>query len=81
MNTRPGDVGTGVEVLNTVRLHDEFVYKRYKDASTQQEFTTFEENTLTEVSKYFPDIQNSGVAEHTFKRTKRAFGFYARQAK
>ena len=64
MNTRPGDVGTGVEVLNTTRLHDEFVYKRYKDASTQQEFTNFEEKTLTEVSKYFPDIQNSGVAEY-----------------
>ena len=63
--TYPGDIGTGSEVATVVRIHDEFVYRRYTSASMQQEFTNFEESTLTEVSKYFPPSEKlSGV---TFK--------------
>ncbi len=62
--TTPGDIGTGSEVLNVTRIHDEFVYKRFTSASMQQEFTDFEETTLTEVSKYFPDIAGNGVSKY-----------------
>lgn len=62
--TQPGDIGTGAEVYNVVRIHDEFVYKRLNAASTQQQFTDFEETTLTEVSKYYPDISKQGVAKY-----------------
>jgi len=62
--TTPGDIGTGSEVVNVTRIHDEFVYKRLNSASTQSQFTDFEESTLTEVSKYFPDISGSGVSSY-----------------
>ncbi len=62
--TYPGDIGTGSEVATVVRIHDEFVYRRYTSASMQQEFTNFEESTLIEVSKYFPDISGSGVSTY-----------------
>lgn len=62
--TSPGDIGTGAEVLNVTRIHDEFVYKRLTSASMQKEFTDFEESTLTEVSKYFPDIAKTGVTTY-----------------
>jgi flagellar hook-associated protein 1 FlgK len=64
MYTSPGDIGTGAEVLNVTRIHDEFVYKRFTSASMQKEFTDFEESTLTEVSKYFPDIAKTGVSKY-----------------
>lgn len=62
--TQPGDIGTGAEVYNVVRIHDEFVYKRLNAASTQKQFTDFEETTLVEVSKYYPDISKQGVAKY-----------------
>lgn len=62
MSSQPGDIGTGSEVLNVTRIHDEFVYRRLNTSSTQKEFADFEETTLTEVSKYFPDIQGTGIA-------------------
>lgn len=62
--TQPGDIGTGVEAYNVTRIHDEFVYKRLNAASTQQQFTDFEETTLTEVSQYYPDISKQGVAQY-----------------
>lgn len=62
--TSPGDIGTGSEVASVVRIHDEFVYRRFTSASMQQEFTDFEESTLVEVSKYFPDIAGSGVSKY-----------------
>jgi flagellar hook-associated protein 1 FlgK len=62
--TTPGDIGTGSEVVNVTRIHDEYVYKRLNSASTQKEFTDFEESTLVEVSKYFPDIAGNGVSTY-----------------
>ncbi len=62
--TTPGDIGTGSEVVNVTRIHDEFVYRRLTGASTQSEFANFEESTLVEVSKYFPDIAGSGVSTY-----------------
>lgn len=64
LNQKPGDIGTGAEVYNVTRIFDEFVYKRYTAASTQKEFTDFEETTLTEVSKYFPDVEGVGIASY-----------------
>jgi flagellar hook-associated protein 1 len=64
MKTQPGDIGTGAEVFNVTRIHDEYVYKRLNAASTQSQFTDFEETTLTEVSKYFPDIGKQGIAKY-----------------
>ncbi len=64
MHTQPGDIGTGSEVVNVTRIHDEFVYKRLNSASTQKQFTDFEESTLIEVSKYFPDIAENGVSKY-----------------
>lgn len=62
LHTQPGDVGTGAEVLNITRIHDEFVYKRLSSASSQKEFFDSQQRTLEEVAKYFPDIDNTGIA-------------------
>lgn len=63
MNTQAGDLGMGAEVYTVQRIHNEFLYRRFTSASQSKEFTDFERSTLEEVSKYFPDIQNNGLAK------------------
>jgi flagellar hook-associated protein 1 FlgK len=57
----PGAQGNGTEVKEIVRIHDEFVFSRYRTDSENKEFWDFERQTLEELSSYFPEIENVGV--------------------
>jgi flagellar hook-associated protein 1 FlgK len=61
LNTDPGDVGLGVKVTQIVRIHDEFVYKRLKDSSASSEYNQLRQDTLDQVSAYFPEIDQNGI--------------------
>lgn len=57
----PGDIGTGVSVTRIVRIHDEFVYSRLKDSSNNLSYDSFTKQSLEEVAKFFPDLQDVGL--------------------
>lgn len=61
LRMHPGDIGTGAQADQVVRVHDEFVYARYRTASTNLEYQELSEKILVEVSKYFPDIDEVGI--------------------
>ncbi|WP_201353121.1 flagellar hook-associated protein FlgK [Hydrogenimonas urashimensis] len=61
LHTTPGDIGLGAKITEIVRIHDEFVYKRLKDASTDNEYSQFRKETMDEVSTYFPEIDKNGI--------------------
>jgi flagellar hook-associated protein 1 FlgK len=62
INANNGDLGTGAMVYNVQRVQDQFLFNKYTAASQTKEFTSFENDTLQEVSTYFPDIQGNGLA-------------------
>ncbi len=57
----PGAEGNGTQVKEIVRIHDEFVFSRYRSESENKEFTDFTRQTLEELSTYFPEIENVGI--------------------
>lgn len=57
----PGAQGNGTQVKEIVRIHDEFVFNRYRSDSEGKEFTDFQRQTLEELSTYFPEIENVGI--------------------
>lgn len=57
----PGAQGNGTQVKEIVRIHDEFVFSRYRAESQNKEFSDFQRQTLEELSTYFPDIENVGI--------------------
>jgi len=59
--TSSGNVGTGVEVTDISRIFDNYVYDRYTNVSAEKSYTDFTEQTLTELSTYFPDIDGVGI--------------------
>ena len=61
LHTTPGDIGLGAKITEIVRIHDEFVYKRLKTSSTDNEFQQFRKETLDEISSYFPEIDKNGI--------------------
>ena len=60
-NIIPGAQGNGTQVKEIVRIHDEFVFGRYRTSSEQKEYSDFERQTLEELSTYFPEIDNVGI--------------------
>jgi len=54
-------VGQGVEISTIERIHDEFVFSRYKKASQEKQFTESEFATLRETSSYYPEIDGVGI--------------------
>lgn len=60
-NVSPGAQGNGTTVKEIVRIHDEFVFARYRSESENKEFTDFQRQTLEELSTYFPEIENVGI--------------------
>jgi flagellar hook-associated protein 1 FlgK len=61
LNTVPGDVGLGAKITEIVRIHDEFTYKRLKDASNEKEYNQFRQDKMDEISSYFPEIDENGI--------------------
>ncbi len=63
MHTIPGDVGAGVEVTKITRIHDEYVYSRYKNSANTLSHDDYMQKSLEEVAKYFPDLQDIGISQ------------------
>ena len=59
--TEAGNVGNGVQIAGIARVFDNFVFDRYTGVSSDKEYTEFTEQTLTELSTYFPDIDGVGI--------------------
>ncbi len=59
----PGSVGAGTKVDTITRTHDEYVYGRYKSSQSNLEFSNYQNQTLQEVSDYFPDVDDLGIAK------------------
>ncbi len=57
----PGAQGNGTQVKEIVRIHDEFVFDRYRSDGESKEYTDFQRQTLEELSTYFPEIENVGI--------------------
>ena len=60
-DSKSGQVGLGSEVSTIVRIHDEFTYARLKTSSGNLSFYNYQERTLEEVAKYFPDLDDVGL--------------------
>jgi len=59
----PGDIGEGVKITKIARIHDEYVYSRLKDSSNRLSYDEYSKQALDEIAKYFPDLQNNGIAQ------------------
>jgi flagellar hook-associated protein 1 FlgK len=66
LHVTPGDVGSGTVINQIVRIHDEFVYKRYKESTQDKEESDFLRKQLEELSSLFPDIDNVGLKNDLF---------------
>ena len=73
MNDSFGDLGTGTKIMTIKRVHDEFVYERYRRATEHKEASDVTKNTMKEVSQYFPDMQDLGI----FKDLREYFNGWA----
>ena len=59
----PGSVGAGSQIYDIKRVHDEYLYTRAKNSETNLEFSSYTHQTLKEVSDYFPDLEDNGIAK------------------
>lgn len=55
------NIGQGTEIQTIERVHDEFVFARYRTASQEKEFAEYSKQTLEEVATYYPEIDNVGI--------------------
>lgn len=63
LSIAPGQVGNGVEVMEIKRVFDNFVFDRYTDISSSQEYSEFEKQTLETLSTFFPEVDQVGIKE------------------
>jgi flagellar hook-associated protein 1 FlgK len=61
VSTGVGNVGNGVDVEKITRVFDNFVFDRYRDVSAQKEYSSFNKQTLDELSTYFPEVDGVGI--------------------
>ncbi len=59
----PGSVGTGSQIYEIKRVHDEYLYARSKISEANLEFARYTNQTLKEISDYFPDLEDNGIAK------------------
>jgi DNA repair exonuclease SbcCD ATPase subunit len=55
------EIGQGSMYTRIVRVHEEFKYERYKKSGMEHEQASLMKDTLEEVSKLFPELQNVGI--------------------
>lgn len=55
------NIGQGTQLQTITRLHDEFVFKRYEQASQEMEYSEYQQRYLKEVSTYYPEIDDVGI--------------------
>jgi len=56
-----GNVGNGTQVQDIKRVFDNFVFDRYTSISSDKEYTEFTQQSLEELSTYFPEIDGVGI--------------------
>ena len=56
-----GNLGSGSKISEIVRIHDSFIYSRYKETAGEKENSDYLRDIMEEVSIYFPEIDNVGV--------------------
>jgi len=56
-----GNVGNGVKIQDITRVFDNFVFDRYTSISADKEYTEYTQQTLEELSTYFPEIDGVGI--------------------
>ena len=56
-----GNVGNGTRVQDIQRVFDNFVFDRYTSVSADKEYTEYTQQTLEELSTYFPEIDGVGI--------------------
>jgi flagellar hook-associated protein 1 len=56
-----GVIGTGAEVEEIIRVHNEFTFTRFGKAATDESYAGQLEKTLQELAGYFPDIAEKGI--------------------
>lgn len=61
LSLAPGNVGNGVDIQDIKRVFDNFVFDRYSSVSADKEYSDYEQQTLEELSAYFPEIDNVGI--------------------
>ncbi|HIP20263.1 MAG TPA: flagellar hook-associated protein FlgK, partial [Sulfurimonas sp.] len=59
--TGAGNIGNGTQVADIQRVFDNFVFDRYSKISADKEYTEFTQQTLEELSTYFPEIDGVGI--------------------
>jgi flagellar hook-associated protein 1 FlgK len=62
LDTSSVTIGTGVSVTSIVRIHDEYVYTRLKEAAGDLSYDTYMQQSLEEVAGYFPDLDGVGIS-------------------
>ena len=61
INNGEVQVGQGVQTEQITRIHNEFVYERYRKSESELEFSENEFKFLNEASSYFSDIEGVGI--------------------
>ena len=61
INSGGVQVGQGVQTDQITRIHNEFVYERYRKSESELEFSENEFKFLNEASSYFSDIEGVGI--------------------
>lgn len=54
-------IGQGVDAAAILRIHDEFVYTRYKRAAQEEQFGSTQFTVLREASAFFPEMDGIGL--------------------
>jgi len=54
-------IGTGTQVSEITRVHDEFVFSRYQASSERVSYSETLKRNLEEVNSYFPDMDGVGI--------------------
>lgn len=55
------EIGQGSMYTRIVRVHDEFKYERFKKSGMDEQEASMMKDTLEEVSKLFPELQDVGI--------------------
>lgn len=62
-HTNVGERGNGVKITEITRIFDSFVSARYETAAQNKQYSDTLKKNLTELSSYFPDIENVGIKQ------------------
>lgn len=64
LNTKGVSIGTGVTVTSIVRIHDEFVFSKLRNSSTNLAYDSYSKQVLEEIAQKFPDLDDSGISQN-----------------